>query len=162
MYWRRKLQVYKHRWFESVDQHWTYFLSGSLNLIFENSKITIKRAMVQEDLHKISVHEKSHNTMYRIRNLEDTTNFTLSDIIMHDTNPHWPTFYIMVWRLKRERTGRLKLHLLINKIGYFMFLIFVKMLVTITCQEIQVMIIIPVLISHFTALLTKLIWVPIC
>ena len=44
--------------------------------------------MVQEDLHIISVHAKSHNTMYGIANLEDTTDVTLSGVIVHDTNPH--------------------------------------------------------------------------
>ena len=40
--------------------------------------------MVQKDLHKISVHAKSHNTMYGIVNLEDTTDITLLGVITHN------------------------------------------------------------------------------
>ena len=52
--------------------------------------------MVQEDLHKISMRAKSHNTMYGIVNLEDITDVTLLDVVIHNTNPHIPTFLIML------------------------------------------------------------------
>ena len=44
--------------------------------------------MVQEDWHTIYVHAKSHDTMYKIVNLEDTTDVTPSGVITHNTNPH--------------------------------------------------------------------------
>ena len=79
------------------------FLIGSLKLVFENTRITVKRAVAQEDLHKISVHAKSHNIMYQIVNLEDITNATPLDVATQDTDPHLPTFQILVWRLKQGR-----------------------------------------------------------
>ena len=117
MYWRWKLQVCENRWFKSVKQHWIYSLIGSLNLVFENTRITVKRAVAQKDLHKISVHAKSHNIMYGIINLEDITDITLLDVVTHIKNPHLPTFHIMVWRLRREK--KLKLYLLVNEIEFF-------------------------------------------
>ena len=102
MCWRRKLQVCEHWLFKSIDQHWTYFLSGSLNLVFKNTRIAVKQAMLQEDFHIISVQWKCHDTMYRIVNLEDTTDFTLLGVITHNTNPHWPTLHNLVWRLKGD------------------------------------------------------------
>ena len=166
----------------SSGQHWIYFLSESLNLKFENTRITAKQAVVQEDLHRISVHAKSHNTLYKFVNLEDTTNVTFSGVVTHNTNPFQPTFYIMVWWLKERRVAILKLLLLVDEIRCFLLLIFAKILlfvdlrnwsrpfcfltnstwVTITYPRIQDMIIISVSISHFTVLLTKLVWVPIC
>ena len=63
-------------------------LSGFLNLVYENIRITVKWAVVQEDLHTIYVHAKSHNTMYKIVNLEDITALTPLGVIKHHTNPH--------------------------------------------------------------------------
>ena len=51
-------------------------LNGSLNLEFENTKIIVQQARVQEDLQTFSVHVRSHNTMYVIVNLEDITDVT--------------------------------------------------------------------------------------
>ena len=90
---------------------------------------------MQENSLRISVHAKSHNTMYGIINLEDTTDVTLLGVITHNTNPHRPTFLIMVWRLKEKRTERLKLNLLINKIGCFMQLSIVIILLFQILQE---------------------------
>ena len=50
---------------------------------------------MQEDLHKISVHVRNHNTMYKTVNLEDTTDGTLSSIMCPDSNPFLPTYYIL-------------------------------------------------------------------
>ena len=44
--------------------------------------------MVQENLHTIFMHAKSHDTMYRIVNLKGITDFTPSGVIAHDTNSH--------------------------------------------------------------------------
>ena len=138
--------------------------------------------MVQENLHTISMHAKSHNTMSEIENLEETTNVTLLGVVIHNTNRFQPTFHIMIWWLKEGRAIILKLLLLVDKIGCFVLTIFAKIFffvelqnwsrpfylsmdstwITITCRQIQDMIIIPVLISHFTMLLTKLIQEPIC
>ena len=65
-----------------------YSLGRSLNLAFENTKITTKRVMVQEDLYLFSMHAKSHNTMYVIVNLEDITDVTPLGVIPHNINPH--------------------------------------------------------------------------
>ena len=43
--------------------------------------------MVQENSHTISLHVKSHDTMYEIVNLEDTTDVTFSGVVTHDINP---------------------------------------------------------------------------
>ena len=94
---------------------------------FKNQKTTTKQTMVQEDWHTFSVHAKRHNTMYIIVNLEVITNITYLGFITHNANPHWLTFHIMIQKLKRERIEILKLHLLVNKNGWFVLLIFVKM-----------------------------------
>ena len=62
------------------------FPNGSLNLVFKNTRITVKRAMVQEDLHTISVHAKSYDTLYRNVNLEGITNVTPLGVITHNKN----------------------------------------------------------------------------
>ena len=51
---------------------------------------------MQEDLHEISMHVKSHNTMKRIVNPEDITNTTPLDVVTQDTDPHLPTLHIMI------------------------------------------------------------------
>ena len=71
-------------------------MNGSLNLESENPRITANQAAVQEDLHKISVHVRNHNTMYETVNLEDTINVTLSSIAGHNTRPFLPTLHIIV------------------------------------------------------------------
>ena len=63
-------------------------LGKSLNLKFENKRIVVKRARMQEDLHTFSVHAKSHDIMYIIVNLEGITNVGSSGVISHNTNPH--------------------------------------------------------------------------
>ena len=73
-----------------------YFLIGSLNLVFENTRITVRQAMTQEDSLKISMHTKSQNTMYGIVDLEDITNATPLDVVTQDTDPHLPIFQIIV------------------------------------------------------------------
>ena len=52
--------------------------------------------MAQEDLHKTFVHAETYDTMYGIVKLEDITNATLLVVVTHDTDPHLPTFHIMV------------------------------------------------------------------
>ena len=76
-----------------------------------------------------------HNTTYRIVNLEDTIDVIFSGVIIHDTNPFQPTFHIMVWQLKEGRAVILKLLLLIDDIGCFVLLIFVKMLLFLDLQN---------------------------
>ena len=73
-----------------------YFISGSLNLKFENPRIIANQSVMQEDLYKISVHVKNHDTMYETVNLEDTNDITLSSVVAHNTHPCLPTFHIMV------------------------------------------------------------------
>ena len=87
------------------------------------------------DLLEISVYTRSHDTTYRIVNQEDTIEVTLSGVITHNTNPPQPTFHVMVWRLKGGRTGKLKLHLLVDRIECFMLLIFVKIFLFVDLQE---------------------------
>ena len=64
--------------------------------------------MVQKNLHIFSVHAKSHDIMCIIVNLEGITDVTPWGIIIHDTNHHWPTFYIVVWSLMKKRKDRQK------------------------------------------------------
>ena len=62
---------------------------------------------MQEDLHKISVHAKSHNIMYEIVNLEDTTNVTLSGVITHNAKPsltNIPYYGLQVKERKNRKT----------------------------------------------------------
>ena len=54
---------------------------GSLNLVFKNTRITVKQAVTQGNLFKIFVHVRDHNTTYGAT---------------QDTNPPEPTFHIMV------------------------------------------------------------------
>ena len=108
-----------------------YFISGSLNLEFENPRITATQAVVQKDLPKISVHAKNHDTIYGIVNLEDTTNITLLGVVTHNANPFIPTFHIMVWWLKEERVVIIKLFLLVDKVGWFVLSIIVIILLSI-------------------------------
>ena len=61
---------------------------GSLKPVFENTRITVEQVVVQEDLLKTFLHAKSHNTMYGIVNLKDTTEVTFSGVVSHNTNPH--------------------------------------------------------------------------
>ena len=70
--------------------------NGYLNLESEEPINTGKRAVVQEDSHKVSVHVKNLITMYETVNLEDTIDVTLSNVTDHDTCPFLPTFHIMV------------------------------------------------------------------
>ena len=92
------------------------------------------------------------------------------------------TFNITVWWLKEGRPVIPKLLLLVDEIGCFVLSIIVKIWqyvdiqnwnrpfclsrnstwTTMTYQWIQNKIIVPILISHFTMYLTKLIWIPIC
>ena len=69
-----------------------YFLIESLNLVFENTRITVRQVMTQEDLLKISMHTKCHNTMYGIADLEDITDTTPLHVVSQDIDPHIPTF----------------------------------------------------------------------
>ena len=71
-------------------------LNGSLNLETESPINTEKQAVVQEDLHKISIHVRNHITIYETVNLEDTINVTLSSVTNHSTSPFLPIFHIMV------------------------------------------------------------------
>ena len=73
--------------------------------------------------------------MCRIVNQENTTDVTLSGAINHNTNQTWPTFHIMVWRLKLEKTERLKLNIHVDKIKCFMLLIIIKILLFGILQE---------------------------
>ena len=57
---------------------------------------TGKQAVVQEDLHIISVHVNNHITTYKTVNLEDTIDVTLSNVTDHDTSPFLPTFHMIV------------------------------------------------------------------
>ena len=52
--------------------------------------------MARGDWLKIFGHTRSHNIMYGIVNLEDTTDVTLSGVVDQNTNPHQPTFYLML------------------------------------------------------------------
>ena len=52
--------------------------------------------MAQENLHKISMHAESHDTMYTIVNPEDITDITTLDVITQDTDLHLRTFHIMI------------------------------------------------------------------
>ena len=70
-------------------------LSGFLNLESVSPINTGKQAMVQEDLHIFSVHVNNHITTYKIVNLEDTIDVTLSSVTDHDTSPFIPTFHMM-------------------------------------------------------------------
>ena len=91
--------------------------------------------MVQEDSHTISVHAKSHATMYKIVNLEDTTDVTLSGVVIHDTNPFQPTFHILILWLKERRAIILKFLLLVYEIGCFVLTIFDKILFFVDLQN---------------------------
>ena len=84
--------------------------------------------MVRGDSLKISLHARNHDKTFGIINQEDTTDVTLSGVVTHDTNPPWPIFRIMIWRLKGERTERLKLHLFVDEIECFMQLSIVTIL----------------------------------
>ena len=67
-------------------------LNGSLNLESESPINTANQAVVQENLHKISVHVYNHITTYETVNLEDTIDVTLSSVTDHNTSPFLPTF----------------------------------------------------------------------
>ena len=71
-------------------------LSEFLNLESVSPINTGKQAVVQEDLHVISVHINNHITTYETVNLEDTIDVTLPSVANHDTNPFIPTFHMMV------------------------------------------------------------------
>ena len=57
-----------------------FSFNGSLNLESESPRITANQAAVQEDLHKISVHVRNYNMMYKTVNLGDTIDVTLSNV----------------------------------------------------------------------------------
>ena len=101
----------------------------------KNHRITVKQAVTQEDLLKISVYTKSHNIMYKIVNLEDITNDTPLEIVTQDTDPHLPTFHIIVWMLKGEWKKILKLHLLVNNIEWSMQSSIITILLSRILQE---------------------------
>ena len=82
--------------YSSLSNNIEYISLLSLNLVFENLRITVKRAVTQEDSHKIFVHAESQDTMYGIVNLEDTTNVKPLDVVTQDKNLHLSTFHIMV------------------------------------------------------------------
>ena len=65
-----------------IFPHWI----GSLNLVFENTRIIPKRATVQDDSLKIFVHIKV--TMYVIVNWDNTINVTLSGVVNWDIKQH--------------------------------------------------------------------------
>ena len=94
----------------------------------KNSRITTNQAEVQEDLHKISVHVRNHNTMYKTVNLGDTIDVTLLSVTGHDISPFLPTFHIMAWWLKKGRELIPNPLLLVDKIECFVLLIIVKIL----------------------------------
>ena len=71
-------------------------LNEFLNLQLKSPINTGKQAVVQEDLHIISVHVNNHITTYKTVNLEDTIDVTLSSVTDHDTSPFLPTFHMMV------------------------------------------------------------------
>ena len=131
--WRTRLPVYKHWQFRSIKQLWIYFFIGSLNLVFENTRTTAKRAVVRGDLLKISIHAKSHNTMYIIVNQKNIINVTLSGVVTQNTNPLWQTIHIIVRRLRERKTSRLKL--LLDGIKCFVLLIFVKIILFADLQK---------------------------
>ena len=79
-----------------MGQQCIYFLIGSLNLVFENIRITAKRAVVQGDSLKNFVHVRSHDLSYAIVNQEDTINVTFLVVVNCDTKPLRPTFHILV------------------------------------------------------------------
>ena len=112
-----------------------YFLIWSPNLVFVNTRITAKRAVAGENLPKIFGHARSQDLLYAIVNQEGTTDVILSGVITQDTNPPQPTFHIIVWRLKGERTERLNFHLFVDKIKYFMLLTIIKILLFGNLQE---------------------------
>ena len=101
------------------NEPWTYDLAQNYYLDSSNKA---KQEMTHGSLLKISGHAKSHYITYIILNQEDTTNVTLSGVVNHTKNPSRSKFQIIVWRLKGERTERLKLRLLIDKIKCFMLL----------------------------------------
>jgi len=63
---------------------------GPLNLVFENTRITAKRAVVQGDSLKIFMHVRNHDSTYATVNQEDTINVTLSGIVNYNTKPLLP------------------------------------------------------------------------
>ena len=70
-------------------------LNGSLNLESESPINTGKQAVVQENLHIISIYVNNHIMTYETVNLENTINVTLSSVTDHDTSPFIPTFHMM-------------------------------------------------------------------
>ena len=83
-------------------------LGGSLNLEFENAKIIAKRARVQEYLHQISVHVKSHNTIYVIVNLEGINDITSSGVIAQNTKPSLTNILYYVLKAKEKKNRKTK------------------------------------------------------
>ena len=73
--------------------------------------------------------------MNKIVNQDNTIDNILSYIVNHNTKQHWPTFHLLVWRLRAGTRVRLKLLLLVDKIEWFMILIFVKMLLVTNLQK---------------------------
>ena len=73
--------------------------------------------------------------MYGIVNLEDTTNVTLSGVVIHNTNPFRPTFHTMIWWLKEEKAVVLKPLLLIDKVGCFVLSMIAKILLSVNLQN---------------------------
>ena len=73
-----------------------YPLNRSPKLESENPRITANQAVLQEDLHKMSIHLKNYNIMYKTVNLEDIINVTLSSVTGYDISSFLPTFHITV------------------------------------------------------------------
>ena len=94
-----------------------------------------KRAVIQGDFLKIFNHVRSHNSSYIIVIHKDTIDVTLSGVINYDTKPPWPTFHILVWRLREGTAVKIKLFLLVYVIKCFVLLTFVKMLLFVDLQK---------------------------
>ena len=160
--------------------HWVYFLIRSLNLVFEKTRIIIKQAMVWKDSLKIFVHVNSHYSLYIIINQDNTIDDTLSGIVNCNTKQHWPTFHILVWRLRE--INRVNINFIFsNRIKLIVLLTFVKTLhfvgiqnwkclfclsmnqtcVTFIYWGIQNTLIVFVSILLVIMFSTKLIWIPI-
>ena len=63
-----------------------YFLIGSLNFVFENTRIPAKQAVVRGDCLKIFMHVNSHDSMYTTVNQNDTIDNILSGVVNCDPN----------------------------------------------------------------------------
>ena len=141
----------------------------SIDLAISNSRTQNSQYNKQQATSK-STGEFAHilcackKSQYNVRNCKSGRHNRRHTFQHHNTRykPSLTNIQYYDLKVKEKRTERLKLHLLINKIGYLVLLIFIKIQVTNICRWIQGMITIPVLISHIVKILTKLIQVSIC